>query len=264
MSAKDGAAPPNQSPRVGLLSGGLGSTAVLAMAKAEGFACHALSFGYGQRHALELEAAARVAEALGAASHRTVDVDLRAFGGSALTADIDVPKDRGLHEVGKDIPITYVPARNTLFLSFGLALCEVLGARDLFIGANALDSSGYPDCRPAFLAAFEVMANLGTRLGVEASSDAQNRGQGIRVRAPLLAMTKADIVRAGVALGVDYGATWSCYDPIPPAGGPTNAAAPRSAFEGAGACGRCDSCLLRQKGFREAGVPDPTPYAPPS
>lgn len=226
-------------PAVVLLSGGLDSATVLAMARAEGFACHALSFRYGQRHAVELEAAARVARALGAASHRVATVDLSWIGGSALTADIEVPKDRDLETLGRgEVPVTYVPARNALFLCHALAWAEVLGASDLFAGMNALDYSGYPDCRPEFLAAFEAMARLGTRAGAA--------GQRLSVRAPLIEMSKAEIIRAGLALGVDYGMTHSCYDPDP-----------------AGrACGRCDSCLLRRRGFVEAGVADPTSYVP--
>ncbi|MFU8856666.1 MAG: 7-cyano-7-deazaguanine synthase QueC [Deferrisomatales bacterium] len=220
-----------------LLSGGLDSATCLAIARAEGFETHALSFAYGQRHAVELDAARRVAAALGAAAHHVAGIDLRAFGGSALTADIAVPKSDSEEAIGKEIPVTYVPARNTVFLSFALAWAEVLGARDLFIGVNALDYSGYPDCRPEFLEAFERVANLGTRAGVE--------GDRFRVRAPLLHWTKAEIIRRGAALGVDYGLTRSCYDP----------------GRDGRACGRCDSCLLRRKGFREAGVPDPTPYA---
>ena len=221
-----------------LLSGGLDSATVLAMARADGFACHALSFRYGQRHAVELDAAARVARALGAVEHRVATVDLGWIGGSALTAhDLDVPKDRAVETMGAgDIPITYVPARNALILCHALAWAEVLGARDLYAGMNALDYSGYPDCRPEFLAAFETMARLGTKAGAE--------GAEWRVRAPLIAMTKAEIIRAGVALGVDYALTHSCYDPV-----------------GERACGRCDSCLLRKKGFADAGVPDPTRYA---
>jgi 7-cyano-7-deazaguanine synthase len=219
-----------------LVSGGLDSATVLAIARSEGYTTHALSFRYGQRHAIELDAAAEVARALGAAEHRVADVDLRWIGGSALTADIEVPKDRPLAEMGREIPITYVPARNALFLCHALAWAEVLGARDLFAGMNALDYSGYPDCRPEFLRAFEDMANLGTRAGAE--------GARFRVHAPLIAMSKAEIIRTGVALGVDYGLTHSCYDPI-----------------GSLACGRCDSCALRKKGFAEAGVPDPTRYA---
>ncbi|HXU69599.1 MAG TPA: 7-cyano-7-deazaguanine synthase QueC [Polyangia bacterium] len=223
-----------------LLSGGLDSATVLAMARADGYACHALSFRYGQRHVVELEAAARVAHALGAVEHRVATVDLGWIGGSALTAsDLAVPKDRAVGEMGGDIPITYVPARNALFLCHALAWAEVLGARDLYAGMNALDYSGYPDCRPEFLAAFETMARLGTKAGAE--------GAEWRVRAPLIAMTKAEIIRAGVALGVDYSLTHSCYDPIVVSGG-------------AAACGRCDSCLLRKKGFADAGVADPTRY----
>ena len=223
-----------------LLSGGLDSATVLAMARADGFACHALSFRYGQRHAVELDAAARVARALGAVEHRVATVDLSWIGGSALTAsDIEVPKDRTIEAIGsatgRDIPITYVPARNALFLCHALAWAEVLGARDLYAGMNALDYSGYPDCRPEFLAAFETMARLGTKAGAE--------GAEWKVRAPLIAMTKAEIIRAGVALGVDYALTHSCYDPV-----------------GDAACGRCDSCLLRKKGFADAGVADPTRY----
>jgi 7-cyano-7-deazaguanine synthase len=221
-----------------LLSGGLDSATVLAMARADGFDCFALSFRYGQRHVVELDAAARVARALGAVEHRVATVDLAWIGGSALTANIDVPKDRPVEKMGAgEIPITYVPARNALFLCHALAWAEVLGAHDLYAGMNALDYSGYPDCRPEFLAAFETMARLGTKAGVA--------GAGWRVRAPLIAMTKAEIIRAGVALGVDYALTHSCYDPA-----------------GELACGRCDSCLLRKKGFADAGVADPTRYAP--
>jgi 7-cyano-7-deazaguanine synthase len=221
-----------------LLSGGLDSATVLAMARADGFACHALSFRYGQRHVVELDAAARVARALGAIEHRVATVDLGWIGGSALTApDLEVPKDRALADMGAgDIPITYVPARNALFLCHALAWAEVLGARDLYAGMNVLDYSGYPDCRPEFLAAFEAMANLGTKAGAE--------GGTWRVRAPLIAMNKAEIIRAGLALGVDYALTHSCYDPA-----------------GDRACGRCDSCLLRKRGFADAGVADPTRYA---
>lgn len=219
-------------PAVVLLSGGLDSATVLAMARADGFACHALSFRYGQRHVVELEAAARVARALGAAEHRVASVDLSWIGGSALTdARIDVPKDRSVEKMGGDVPITYVPARNALFLCHALAWAEVLGARELYAGMNALDYSGYPDCRPEFLDAFEKMANLGTRAG------------DFRVRAPLIRMTKAEIIRAGVALGVDYSLTHSCYDPV-----------------GELACGHCDACLLRKRGFADAGVADPTRY----
>lgn len=217
-----------------LLSGGLDSTTALAVAKAEGFAPYAMSFRYGQRHAVELDSARRVAQALGVAGHVVVDIDLRAIGGSALTADLPVPKGRSPAEMGEGIPVTYVPARNTIFLSFALAWAEVLGAADVYIGVNALDYSGYPDCRPEYIAAFEALANLATKAGVEGR-------QRLTVHAPLLALTKADIIRRGLALGVDYGLTSSCYDPGPD-GRP---------------CGACDSCRLRAKGFAEAGVPDP-------
>jgi 7-cyano-7-deazaguanine synthase len=225
-----------------LLSGGLDSATTGAIACAEGYALYAMSFRYGQRHAVELERARAVARRLGVAEHRLVDIDLRAFGGSAHTADLAVPKDR----VGTTdtIPITYVPARNTIFLSYALGWAETLGARDVFIGANALDYSGYPDCRPEFLAAFERAANLGTKAGVE--SLAATGEPWFRVRAPLVDLTKAEIIRRGTALGLDYALTLSCYDPAP---------------DGA-ACGRCDSCLLRAKGFREADLPDPTRYQP--
>ena len=217
-----------------LLSGGLDSTTVLAIAQAEGFDAYALSFRYGQRHSVELERATQVARALGAAKHVIVDVDLRQFGGSALTADIDVPKGRGADAMASEIPVTYVPARNTIFLSFALAWAETLGASDLFVGVNALDYSGYPDCRPEYIAAFEKMANLATKAGVEGT-------QRLKIHAPLIAMTKADIIRRGLELGVDYSITSSCYDP-----GPDGAP-----------CGQCDSCLLRAKGFDEAGTSDP-------
>ncbi len=220
-------------PAIVLLSGGMDSATCLAIARAEGFACHALSFRYGQRHAVELEAAARVATMLGAASHRVVDIDLRAFGGSSLTADVAVPKDRDDAAIGNGIPNTYVPARNTIFLSLALAAAEVLDADDLFIGVNALDSSGYPDCRPEFIAAYQAMARLGTR------RDA------LTIHSPLAALTKAGIVARGVALGVDFALTRTCYDP---------------SVNGA-ACGHCDACLLRLKGFRELGMDDPAPYA---
>ncbi len=219
-----------------LLSGGLDSTTVLAIARSEGLECHCLTVDYGQRHRIEVEAASNVAAALGAASHRIVTLDLRAIGGSALTDDIEVPKDGDPGFSG--VPITYVPARNTVLLSLLLGLAEVVGAHQLFIGANAVDYSGYPDCRPAFLQAFEDLAALATVAGTE-------RGVQFRVRAPLLELTKADIIRRGLDLGVDYGITWSCYDPTP---------------EGL-ACGRCDSCILRRRGFAEAGVEDPIGYA---
>ncbi|HUG13557.1 MAG TPA: 7-cyano-7-deazaguanine synthase QueC, partial [Thermomicrobiales bacterium] len=218
-----------------LLSGGVDSTTCLAIARAEGFEPHALSFRYGQRHAVELEAARRVAEALGAPRHITVDIDLRQFGGSALTADIDVPKDRAASEMAHDIPVTYVPARNTIFLSFALAWAETLGAQDIYVGVNAIDYSGYPDCRPEYIRAYEAMANLATAAGV------QGRQQ-LTIHTPLIDLTKAQIIQRGLALGVDYGLTISCYDPAPD-GAP---------------CSRCDSCLLRAKGFAEAGVSDPT------
>lgn len=217
-----------------LLSGGLDSTTVLAIARAEGFDAYAMSFRYGQRHAVELERAREVARVLGAVEHVVVDMDLRQFGGSALTSDTPVPRDRDTAAMDSDIPITYVPARNTVFLSFALAWAETLGASDLFVGVNALDYSGYPDCRPEYIEAFERMANLATRAGVEGT-------QRLKIHAPLMAMTKAEIVRRGIALGVDYGITSSCYDPGP-RGEP---------------CGRCDSCALRAKGFSEAGLVDP-------
>jgi 7-cyano-7-deazaguanine synthase len=220
-----------------LLSGGVDSTTTAAIALHEGFDVHALSVRYGQRHAVELEAARRVAERLGIRRHVIVDLDLRAFGGSALTADVAVPKDTPLAEIGARVPATYVPARNTIFLSLALAWAETLGARDIFFGANALDYSGYPDCRPEYLEAYARMADLATRAGVE-------EGVRLRIHAPLLRLTKAEIVARGVALGLDYGMTSSCYDPAP---------------DGA-ACGRCESCILRLKGFAEAGLPDPARY----
>jgi 7-cyano-7-deazaguanine synthase len=217
-----------------LLSGGLDSATVLAIAKSQGYELYALSFSYGQRHVIELEAARRVAAAIGVADHRIAKIDLRVFGGSALTGDFAVPKGRTADEMSHDIPITYVPARNTIFLSFALAWAEVLGASDIFIGVNALDYSGYPDCRPEFIEAFEKMANLATKAGVEGR-------QALHVHTPLIALTKAEIIRKGIELGVDYGLTSSCYDPGPK-GEP---------------CGECDSCLLRRKGFRENGIEDP-------
>ena len=222
---------------IALLSGGLDSATTLALARAEGFETYALTFRYGQRHALEVEAAKRVAHALGAQDHIVLDVDLAAFGGSALTADIPVPKGRTPEEMGHGIPVTYVPARNTIFLSFALAWAEVLGASDIFIGVNALDYSGYPDCRPEYLQAYQQMADLATKAGVEGR-------QRLAIHAPLIEMSKAQIVRRGLELGVDYGLTWSCYDPTP---------------EGL-ACGECDSCRLRLKGFAEAGARDPARY----
>jgi 7-cyano-7-deazaguanine synthase len=254
-----------------LLSGGLDSATTLAIARHEGFDCHAITFDYGQRHRVEIDAARNVARALGVSEHVVMRIDLRAWGGSALTDEhLEVPKDRyaspalegggqgvgesfGQHDAPRttlrsthppapslagrgssDIPITYVPARNTIFLSFALAFAEVRGARDIFIGVNAVDYSGYPDCRPEFIRAFETMANLATRAGVE--------GQRITIHTPLIDLTKAQIIRRGIELGVDYGLTRSCYDPVPPHGSP---------------CGHCDSCLLRAAGFREAGVRDP-------
>ncbi len=219
-----------------LLSGGLDSTTVLAIARAEGFTPHALSFTYGQRHALELEAARRVADSLGVAEHFVVDIDLGQFGGSALTDDVPVPKSRSVDEIGYGIPVTYVPARNTIFLSFALAAAETRGCADIFLGVNALDYSGYPDCRPEYIKAFRSMAELATRAGVE--------GQKLRIHTPLIDLTKAQIIRRGLELGVDYGLTLSCYDPAP----------------GGEACGHCDACLLRLRGFAENGIEDPAPY----
>lgn len=223
-----------QKPAVVLLSGGLDSTTALALARAEGFDTYALSFRYGQRHAFELEAAKRVAQALGVKQHVVADIDLRVFGGSALTADIDVPKDRHTSDMAHGIPITYVPARNTVFLSFALAWAEVLGSSDVFIGVNALDYSGYPDCRPEYIEAFQRMADLATKAGVEGK-------QSLRIHAPLIQMTKAQIIQVGLGLGVNYGLTSSCYDP-------SSDGTP---------CGRCDSCQLREKGFGELGMQDP-------
>ena len=219
-----------------LLSGGLDSATCLAVARDKGFSLCAMSFRYGQRHAVELDAARRVAESFGAAEHRVVDIDLRAFGASALTADIEIPKNRdpaSLH----DIPVTYVPARNTIFLSYALAWAEVLDSQDIFIGVNAVDYSGYPDCRPEYIEAFGRMANLATRAGVE--------GRRVTIHTPLKDLSKADIIRLGAKLGVDFALTHSCYDPSP----------------GGRACGSCDSCLIRRKGFTEAGIADPTRYA---
>jgi 7-cyano-7-deazaguanine synthase len=233
--------PPLARKAVVLLSGGLDSTTVLAVAASEGYDTYAMTFRYGQRHVVEVEAARRVAVALGARQHVIVDFDLRQFGGSALTAEIAVPKGRTAREMGEAIPLTYVPARNTIFLSFALAWAETLAASDIFVGVNALDYSGYPDCRPEYIAAFEKMANLATKAGVEGS-------QRLSIHAPLIRLTKAAIIAQGAALGVDYALTTSCYDPAPDA-------AP---------CGGCDACLLRQKGFSEAGLADPllARYAP--
>jgi len=221
-----------------LVSGGLDSATTLAIALAEGYECHALSFDYGQRHLRELASAKKIVAALGARDHLVLRLDLRAIGGSALTADIAVPKGRRPEEMGQEIPVTYVPARNTIFLAHALGWAEVLGAQDLFIGANAHDYSGYPDCRPEFIGAFERLANLATQAGVEGRSR-------FRVHAPLLECTKAQIVARGHELGVDFGLTWSCYEPEPDER----------------ACGLCDSCVLRKKGFAEARLADPVPSA---
>ena len=220
-----------------LLSGGMDSATTAAMARRDGFEVYALSVRYGQRHAVELDAARRVASALRVARHVVVDLDLRAFGGSALTSDVPVPKDTPPERIGEGIPSTYVPARNTIFLSLALAWAETIGARDIFLGANALDYSGYPDCRPEYIAAYARMANLATRAGIE--------GAGIRIHTPLIALSKAEIVRRGLDLHVDFGLTSTCYDPSP---------------DGA-ACGHCEACVLRLKGFAEAGVRDPGRYA---
>jgi len=217
-----------------LLSGGLDSATTLAIAKAEGFECYALSFGYGQWHRIELGSAARIARVLEVAEHLVLDIDLRRFGGSALTGDLAVPKDRGLEQMEEGIPVTYVPARNTVFLSFALAWAEVLEAGDIFIGVNALDYSGYPDCRPEYIAAYERMANLATKMGIEGH-------RSIKIHAPLIRLTKAQIIRKGIGLGLDYALTSSCYDPGAD-GRP---------------CRRCDACRLRAKGFAEAGTADP-------
>ncbi len=224
-----------QPPAVVLLSGGLDSATCLAIAGAEGFDAHAMSFRYGQRHTFEIEAAARVVAAIGAAEHRIVDIDLAAFGGSSLLGDGEIPKARTDDEIGAGIPSTYVPARNTVFLSYALAWAEVLGANDIFIGVNALDYSGYPDCRPEFIEAFQATANAGTRTGTE--------GDGYRIRTPLIDLTKAEIIELGTSLGVDYGLTVTCYDATD-----------------VGACGECDACILRRQGFDQAAVPDPTHY----
>jgi 7-cyano-7-deazaguanine synthase len=225
-------------PAVLLLSGGLDSTTLLALATSEGYGVSALTFRYGQRHGVEIERARAAGTKYGVLRHVVADIDMRQFGGSALTADIDVPKDRSVSEVGHGIPVTYVPARNTVFLSFALAWAEVLGAADIFIGVNAMDYSGYPDCRPEFIRAFETMARLATKAGVEGAEP-------VSVRTPLMTMTKREIITLGISLGVDYATTTSCYDPAP---------------DGA-ACGRCDACHLRLKGFAEAGVRDPARYA---
>ena len=224
---------------VALASGGLDSSTVIALARNQGYEVYALSFDYGQRHRCELDAAARVVKSLGVIRHMIAAIDLRAFGGSALTSDIEVPKGRNIGSgMDREIPVTYVPARNTIFLGFALGWCEVLQAQDIFIGVNAIDYSGYPDCRPEFLEAFERLANLATKAGVEGAAR-------YRIHAPLLRMSKADIIRAGTEAGVDFSLTHSCYDPTP---------------EGL-ACGACDSCILRRRGFEEAGIADPTRYA---
>jgi len=220
-----------------LSSGGIDSATVMAMAKQEGFEIHSLSFFYGQRHAVELEAARKVADALDTAEHLVINIDLKKIGGSSLTDDMDVPKARDKHAMTREIPVTYVPARNTIFLSFALAWAEVLESSDIFIGVNAIDYSGYPDCRPEYIDAFERMANLATKSGVEGITK-------IKIRTPLIRLTKAQIIKKGIELGIDYSVTHSCYDPSP---------------QGL-ACGRCDSCFLRKKGFKEAGVDDPTRY----
>jgi 7-cyano-7-deazaguanine synthase len=226
----------DQKAAVVLCSGGLDSTTVMAIAKQEGYEIYSLSFRYGQRHDIELDAAQRVSKIFHVKQHLIINIDLDKIGGSALTDSIDVPKGRKLDGTSNEIPVTYVPARNTIFLSYGLAWAEVLGALDIFIGVNAVDYSGYPDCRPEYIKAFENMANLGTKAGVE--------GRRIEIRAPLINMTKAEIIKTGISLGVDYSVTHSCYDPLQ-TGTP---------------CGCCDSCRLRKKGFAEAGVKDPTQY----
>jgi len=220
-----------------LLSGGIDSATTLAIAQNRGFDIYALSFRYGQRHVVELEAAMRIARSSSVAEHLMIDIDLRRIGGSALTADIAVPKSRNTEQMGKDIPVTYVPARNTIFLSYALAWAEVIDACDIFIGVNALDYSGYPDCRPEYIVAYEKMANLATKAGVEG-------GQKLKIHTPLIQMNKSQIIQKGIELGVNYSLTHSCYDPS--ASGE--------------ACGECDSCLLRLKGFRDAGVKDPVRY----
>ena len=227
-----------------LVSGGLDSAVALACAKRDGLEPWALSFDYGQRHRHELAAAARVAKSLGAARHITLALDLRGIGGSALTADIDVPKDRPESQLSRAVPVTYVPARNLMFLSCAAGLAETAQARDIYIGVNAVDYSGYPDCRAEFIKAFEQAANLGTKAGIEARAEPW-----LRVRTPLITLTKAEIIRLGIELGVDFSLTHSCYDPVDSATGVL-------------ACGRCDSCHIRARGFKDAGVPDPTRYAP--
>lgn len=225
-------------PAVVLVSGGLDSATVLAIARDQGYQLHALSFDYGQRHRFEIEASNRVCDQMGVVEHRVFQLDLRAFGGSALTADVDVPKDRTEAQMDETIPITYVPARNTIFLSLALGWAETLNAYDIFIGVNAVDYSGYPDCRPEFIAAFQNVAQLATKTGVESSGE-------WKIHTPLIDLAKSEIIQRGLALGVDYGLTHSCYDPLP----------------SGVSCGQCDSCLLRKKGFEAAGLADPLPYA---
>lgn len=236
-----------------LVSGGLDSATVLAIARAEGRRCHTLTFDYGQRHRVELRAAGRVAGQVGAASHRVLGLDLSLYTGSALTGDVEVPKDRGQDEIEGGIPVTYVPARNLVFLSIAAGYAETVGACEIWIGVNAIDYSGYPDCRPEFIESFERTLNLATKAGVESSagSGSGSGGGHFRVRTPLAELTKAEIIGRGTALGVDYALTSSCYDPADGAAGGL-------------ACGRCDSCLIRRAGFDAAGVPDPTRYAPAS
>lgn len=228
----------NGAPAVVLLSGGLDSTTLLAYAVSEGYAAHAMTFRYGQRHVVEVDAARRVARRFGVHDHVIVDIDLRVFGASALTSDLEVPKDRGTEEMSRGIPVTYVPARNTIFLAYALAWSEVLGASDIFVGVNAIDYSGYPDCRPEYVAAFERMANLATRGAIEGTTP-------VRIRAPLIDLSKRQIIELGLRLGVDYGMTSSCYDPAP---------------DGS-ACGRCDACRLRLDAFARIGASDPARYA---
>ena len=227
----------NEKSAVILLSGGLDSATMTAMASRDGFALYGLTFSYGQRHSQEIDSARCIARDWSLRKHVVLPIDLRIFGGSALTSDLDLPRDRSLAEIGAGIPITYVPARNTIFLSFALAWAEVLGVNDIFFGANAQDVSGYPDCRPEFIRAFEALANLATKAAIETSAR-------LAIRTPLMHMTKAEIIRAGLSLGLDYSSTSSCYEP----------------FEDGAACGKCDACVLRLAGFREAGVADPRPY----
>ncbi len=236
-------------PAIILLSGGLDSTTMLAIARAEGFSPYALSFNYGQRHDCELAAARRVAEAHGVVEHFVVDLDLRQFGGSALTADIPVPKSRSIDAIGDSIPVTYVPARNTIFLSLALAAAETRGANDIFIGVNAVDYSGYPDCRPEYIAAFQRMADLATRVGVEG-------GKSPWIHTPLIDLTKAEIIKLGIKLGVNYALTISCYDPSAQADARGRSNASGQWY----ACGQCEACRLRLKGFAENGLEDPAPY----